>query len=145
MMAQQANAQDLVDNLKERIQRAKQLSALPVKDLVSPNGILDQLAQHFRQTLKATQLRRFFHDIKRLEQDAIRGRGSFGRLQTQLALTLPELAYAYERGVIPQEFYDLMRSLLYPPNERFRTKEDVRRLIEILTALLAYHKFYGGR
>jgi len=145
-MAQQAKAQDLVNDLKSRIQQKGRLSALPIEELVLPNGILDQLASHFSRTLKATQLRRVFHDIKRLEQTARRSRSEeFSHIRTQLALTLPELAYAYGREVIPREFYDLMRSLLHPPTERFQGKEDVQRLVEILTALLAYHKFHGGR
>jgi CRISPR-associated protein Csm2 len=115
---------------------------LPIQELVLPNGVLDQLARHLARNLKATQLRRVFHDLKRLEQDAKRGRQSIDRLRTKLALTLPELAYAYGREVIPREFYEFMRSLLHPPNERFQDKEDVQRLVEILTALLAYHKFH---
>jgi len=60
-------------------------------------------------------------------------------------LTLPELAYAYGRDVIPKEFYDLMKALLHPPRERFHGYEDIERLMQVLTALLAYHKFHGGR
>jgi len=142
MMSQQASAQDLVNDLKGRIQQVRRLSALPIQELVLPNGVLDQLAHHLAKNLKATQLRRVFHDLKRLEQDAKRGRQSIDRLRTKLALTLPELAYAYGREVIPREFYEFMRSLLHPPSERFQDKEDVQRLVEILTALLAYHKFH---
>lgn len=145
-MSQQARVQELMENLRERIQQAGRLSALPIEELVLPDGALDQLARYFRQTLKATQLRRVFHDIKRLEQTARRSKpDEFSHIRTQLALTLPELAYAYGRDVIPKEFYDFMRTLLHPPSERFQGKEDVQRLVEILTALLAYHKFYGGR
>ena len=142
----QNDAQVLVANFTQLVNRAKQLRNLKIDDLVLPQGTLDQLAKHFSKSLKTTQLRRVFHDIKRLEQTARRIRSEeFSHIRTQLALTLPELAYAYGREVIPKEFYDFMRSLLHPPNERFQGKEDVQRLVEILTALLAYHKFHGGR
>ncbi len=145
-MRQQASVQKLMDELKEQVQNARRLSALSIEELVLPDGALDQLARHFGQTLKATQLRRVFHDIKRLEQTARRSKpDEFSHIRTQLALTLPELAYAYGRDVIPREFYEFMRTLLHPPSERFQGKEDVQRLVEILTALLAYHKFHGGR
>jgi CRISPR-associated protein Csm2 len=145
-MSQQASVQELVNKLIERVKKAGKLRNLPIEELVLPDGDLDQLARHFRQTLKATQLRRVFHDIKRLEQTARRSKPEeFSHIRTQLALTLPELAYAYGRDVIPKEFYEFMRTLLHPPNERFQGKEDVQRLVEILTALLAYHKFHGGR
>ncbi len=140
------DAQKLVQEFSERVREAGQLRNLKIDDFVLPEGTLDQLAQHFAGSLKATQLRRVFHDIKQLEQIARRGKPEkFSHIRTRLALTLPELAYAYGRDVIPKEFYDLMRTLLHPPNERFQGKEDVQRLVEILTALLAYHKFHGGR
>jgi CRISPR-associated protein Csm2 len=143
---QQSNARTLVNEFAELVQRARQLRNLSIEELVLPDGKLAQLAQHFKASLKATQLRRVFHDIKRLEQTARRSKpDEFSHIRTQLALTLPELAYAYGRDVIPKEFYDFMRALLHPPSERFQGKEDVQRLVEILTALLAYHKFYGGR
>ncbi|MFA0784982.1 type III-A CRISPR-associated protein Csm2 [Fervidibacter sacchari] len=142
----QNDAKALVTHFSQQVQQAKQLRNLKIDELVLPEGTLDQLAKHFSKSLKATQLRRVFHDIKRLEQTARRSRSEeFSHIRTQLALTLPELAYAYGREVIPKEFYDFMRSLLHPPNERFQGKEDVQRLVEILTALLAYHKFHGGR
>jgi CRISPR-associated protein Csm2 len=141
----QNDAQALVANFTKAVHQAKQLRNLKIDDLVLPEGTLYQLAEYFSKSLKATQLRRVFHDLKRLEQDAKRGKQPFDRLRTELALTLPELAYAYGREVIPSEFYDFMRALLHPPKERFQDKEDIQRLIEILTALLAYHKFHGGR
>jgi|FaiFalFF_MnMetaG_3_1042247.scaffolds.fasta_scaffold27204_2 CRISPR-associated protein Csm2 len=140
------DAEALVAEIVKLVQDAKQLKKLKIEELVLPEGKLDQLARHFAGSLKATQLRRVFHDIKRLEQTARRSKPEeFSRIRTQLALTLPELAYAYGRDVIPKEFYDFMKALLHPPNERFQVEEDVQRLVQILTALLAYHKFHGGR
>lgn len=148
-MAQQGSVGELMGKMRQQVEAVKQLQALPIEELVQPDGTLDQLARHFSKTLKATQLRRVFHDIKRLEQQARRRRQNFSKVisevRTQLALTLPELAYAFGRDLIPREFYDLMRTLLHPPQERFQSYEDVQRLVQVLTALLAYHKFHGGR
>ncbi len=142
-MAQQIGAGELVEKVKQYVKG--RLQGLPIEELVLPDRELDLLARHFSKTLKATQLRRVFHDLKRLEQQARRGRRNFNEVRTELALTLPELAYAFGRDLIPREFYELMRTLLHPPQERFRDYEDVQRLVQVLTALLAYHKFYGGR
>lgn len=122
------------------IRQAKQLRNLPIEELVLPGKELDQLAEHFAQTLKPTQLRRVFHDFKRLERQALH---DFPQARSELIMTLPELAYAYGRDVIPKEFYKLMKELLNPPNERLQDKEDVQALMKILTTLLAYHKFHG--
>lgn len=143
---QQENLSQLVAELASKVKERKQLSKLQIDDLVLPDGELDKIARQLKGSLKSTQLRRVFHDLKRLEQQARRQRSKLdSHIRTQIALTLPELAYAYGRDVIPKEFYELMKALLHPPNERFQGYEDVERLMQILTALLAYHKFYGGR
>ncbi len=140
-MTQQSELQAML-NMLSKVQR---LSELPIGELVLPSGMLENLARGFTRTLKPTQLRRIFHKLKQLEQEARRRTTDFQQLRTELALTLPELAYACGRGLIPKEFYDFMRALLYPPSKRFQDNEDLKRLIQVLTALLAYHKFYGGR
>ena len=143
----QGQQQSLSELVKNFVQKVKgQLRNLPIDDLVLPDGELDKIARQLKGSLKSTQLRRVFHDLKRLEQQARRQRSKFDpRIRTQIALTLPELAYAYGRDVIPKEFYDLMKALLHPPDQRFQGYEDVERLMQILTTILAYHKFYGGR
>lgn len=143
MAAQQENLQQLVNSFVKKASQAKPLRQLKIDELVLPEGELDKMARFLRLSLKSTQLRRVFHDLKRLQQQAKRKFDE--HIRTQIALTLPELAYAYGRDVIPKEFYDLMKALLHPPNERFQGYEDVERLMQILTALLAYHKFHGGR
>ncbi len=139
----QENLSQLVSELAKKVNEVKRLRDVPISELVLPDGNLDKMARHLRASLKSTQLRRVFHDLKRLQQQARRKFDE--KIRTQIALTLPELAYAYGRDVIPREFYDLMKALLHPPSERFQGYEDVERLIQVLTALLAYHKFHGGR
>ena len=141
---QQQNLSQLVSRFIQKVQG--RLGNLQIDELVLPDGDLDKIARQLKGSLKSTQLRRVFHDLKRLEQQARRQRPNLDpNIRTQIALTLPELAYAYGRDVIPREFYDLMKALLHPPNERFKGYEDVERLMQVLTALLAYHKFHGGR
>jgi len=144
---EQNELQQLLEQFQKQIQEAGQLHKLPIECLVLPDGILDKLARRFAQKLNATQLRRVFHDLKRLELRArhCKDKESFDEIRVQIALVLPELAYACGREVIPDEFYKLMRTLLNPPEKRFQEHEDVKRLLQVLTALLAYHKFRGGK
>ena len=141
----ESRAQQLVRNLVSRINQVSKLSELELTDdLVSEKGELSQLAEEFanakeeRDKLKPTQLRRVFHDLKRLEQKARRRQQAFTEVRTALALTLPELAYAYGREVIPRPFYDLVKALL----QRVQDVNDLQRLVALLSVLLAYHKYH---
>jgi CRISPR type III-A-associated protein Csm2 len=137
-------AQELVEKIvNERLRGISQLSQLQLtEDLVREDGDLSQLAKAFvrvrseREKLKPTQLRRVFHDLKRLEQRVRRGDSI--DVRTEVMLILPMLAYALGREVIPRPFYELMKTLL----DRVREQEDLQRLTEFLTVLLAYHKFH---
>jgi len=144
---QESRAQALVDELVGDIQKVSKLSELKLTcDLTGEEGKLSQLAREFvkvkseRDKLKPTQLRRIFHDLKRVEQNFRRRRYDSSQVQLELALTLPELAYALGREVIPSPFYNLMKELLQP--QRIQDEQDLRRLVEILTVLLAYHKYH---
>jgi len=102
----QNDAQELVADFTQLVNQAKQLRNLKIDDLVLPQGTLDQLAKHFSKSLKATQLRRVFHDIKRLEQTARRIRSEeFSHIRTQLALTLPEFGLRLRARSHPQRVF----------------------------------------
>ena len=135
--------QTLVNELVQQLNKISKLCELKLTDdLVDPDkGKLSQLAKEFataqreEDKLKPTQLRRVFHDFKRMEQDLKRGK----KLNlVELKLTVAELAYARGRGVIPQPFYELMKALLLKVSDG----NDLASLISILTVLLAYHKYY---
>ncbi|MGQ9729407.1 MAG: hypothetical protein ACUVSC_12990, partial [Candidatus Fervidibacter sp.] len=87
-MKEKTSSSNPLENLKQQIEKAERLKNLPIEDLVLPKGSLDKLAKQFSRTLKSTQLRQVFNDIKRLEQDARRKRNGFQHIRTQLALIL---------------------------------------------------------
>ncbi|MCS7266383.1 MAG: hypothetical protein NZ805_16325, partial [Armatimonadetes bacterium] len=73
MAAQQhENLSQLVSSFAERVNKAGQLSKLVIDELVLPDMDLDKIAKHLKGALKSTQLRRVFHDLKRLQQQAKR-------------------------------------------------------------------------
>ena len=53
----------------------------------------------------------------------------------------PEGSTAFGRNLVPKGFYDLMKMCL--SQAKMQTVGDFRRLMEFLTALLAYHKFHS--
>ncbi len=135
------NAQTFVAQfLAQHIQRLRKLSELQItRDLVGENSWLHKIAREFatarreEDKLKPTQLRRVFHDLKRLEKQRFN--------EAMVAMIMPQLAYAYGRNVIPRPFYEFMRGLL----SKVQDKEDLERLSQLLTTLLAYHKFHERR
>jgi CRISPR type III-A-associated protein Csm2 len=134
------------DNILQELDKEGTLAVLlPLEEFAEPEQLADQLAQKFLRSLKPTQLRKIFHSLKAIER-RFKGESEDRVLtseeKTAIRLLIPELAYAGGRGLIPQEFYDLMRKCLSGP--KLQTVGDLRRLTQLLTALLAYHKYHGG-
>jgi CRISPR-associated protein Csm2 len=122
------------------------LSTVPSLEDFEPGGLADELAKGYKGRLKATQLRRFFHAIKNIE----RGMRSYkdedqlpAEIRGKLLPLIPELAYAQGRGLIPDDFYRLMKASL--SSQKLQTVKDFRLLTEFLTAVLAYHKLYESK
>jgi len=125
-------------------------AALRLEDFAEPGGLADQLATKWtdrrsKEQLKATQLRRFFHTIKKVER-SLKGRRREdsqelpASVRRDLLPVMPELAYARGRELIPNDFYLIMKTSLRPA--MLETVGDFRLLVDFLTAILAYHKLH---
>lgn len=143
------------DNIIEMLEKQnKPLSeVLEPEDFAEPGKLADQLAREFiedRDNLKPTQLRKIFHALKDIERP-LKGKEKDKDLspeaRNKIILLVPELAYATGRELIPKKFYRLMRILL--SSEKLKTGNDLERVVQFLTAILAYHKYHekvkGGR
>lgn len=133
------------EEVKEQLQRLKAMHELQPEKFAYEGGLADTLATAFgKDALKSTQLRKIFHALKEIERDVKRElRGKRKTLQDQfdaqqLTLLMPDLAYAYGRGLIPKEFYEIMRLCL---RDKVKTYEDFLRSVQFIEAVLAYHKF----
>ena len=86
------------DPLVSKIKSLPRMNNLKAEDFAMPGGLADCFAEKMKKDLKATQLRRFFHEIKDLKLEfKVTG---FNR--SRIAMLMPMLAYAKGRGVIPQ-------------------------------------------
>mgnify|MGYP001003848834 CR=1 FL=1 len=128
----------------------KQLESLgSLKNVLEPEqfahlgAVADTIAQELGE-LKPTQTRRIFTTIKQLEQHN-RGRKEDEALEsedrTRLTLLEPELAYAVGRKLIPQDFFEVLKLCLC--KDKMSTVGDLKRLVEFLSAVIAYQKFRG--
>lgn len=144
------------DNVLSQLKQPGALSELlQPEQFAEPGKVAEQLAEAFVKDktaeLKPTQLRKTFHALKEKERK-FRAREDADRLEDEdkreIYLLIPELAYARGRALIPQTFYELMRVCL--SSEKLETIGDFRRLVQFITAILAYHKYHekvkgGGR
>jgi CRISPR-associated protein Csm2 len=121
----------------ERIRKLNHMSELKPEDFAEEDGLADKFARNVKDKLKATQLRRFFHEIKNLKLQF--KTTAFNR--TKIALLMPMLAYAKGRKVIPDAFYDLMKECF--GSRLCQTSDDFDRAVDFLEAILAYHKIYA--
>ena len=135
-----------VEQLKSELGKPGTLSVVLLPDhFASPGAVADAMvlkAKEERRELKPTQIRRIFTTIKQLEL-AVKGQDSTKELEsetlTRLRLLEPELAYAVGRQLIPQDFFEVLRLCLRA--DKMKTVADLRRLVEFLSAIIAYQKF----
>jgi len=125
----------------QKVTSLNRMSDLDPNLFSEEGGYAEVLAKDLRGKLKATQLRKVFHAIKRIDIGLKGEKDDKPVDRTDLNRLLPELAYAKGRGLVPQEFYDLMKAIL--SRQRTQTVSDFRRTVEFLTAVLAYHKLYS--
>jgi len=97
--------------------------------------------------LRASQVRRFFAEVRRLGDEArVSGQtDGLGRIFRRLNLLRPKLAYQTGRNIAGM---GQLRDVLDPAIQLViedRSKPDrLVRFVELFEAILAYHKFYGG-
>lgn len=113
-----------------------------------PNGLAERFVKALlkdgkqaRDKLNPTQLRKFFHYVKKLNQE-FRNKSNDERLpRAKIALLSAQLAYASGRKLIPDAFYQVMIYCL--DASRCQTKEDFENVSYFLEAIMAYHKYHS--
>lgn len=114
------------------------VSNLAPEDFAVENGAAYVVAKNVKDKMKVNQLRKFFTQIKRIDNE-LKGKNEDDSFDsTKTILLLPELAYAYGRGLITKEFYELMK-LCLSKNKLSKIK-DFKNLVNFLSAILAYYK-----
>lgn len=130
-----------IGDVKKKINALKSFQDLEVEYYAVENGAASIVAANIDD--KVTQLRKFFHRIKSMDI-RLKGKKSEETLEySEIALLLPELAYAKGRNLISQDFYDIMKSSLQ--REKLKTVGDFKKLVSFLSAILAYQKMRKKR
>lgn len=138
---------EIVKKIKEKIGNGT-LRDLPTEDIaIKPDGLAYQFVtgEGAGKDLNSTQLRKIFHELKDYQrQIKLKKLGDKDVLpdKGRLALLQANLAYARGRELIPNSFYELLVFCLR--TERCKTKADFDRLVQLLEAILAYHKYHSS-
>lgn len=125
-----------IAQVMKRIESLESMSELRVEEFAEEGELADSSAQGFGDKLKPTQLRKVFHTLKSLQREVERDK-EFDR--SKVIRLMPTLAYASGRGLIPEDFYKLLK--LCTSREKLKTADDFTKLVEFLEAILAFHKY----
>jgi CRISPR-associated protein Csm2 len=138
-----------IERVINQLEKLPTMSALERRDFADEGGYADEVVRAFgenqegrvskdriKDALKPTQLRKVFHALKAV-QVKVKRTGKFDR--GDILRITPELAYATGRGLLPRDFYQLVKTCTSP--ERLKSADDFLKAFELLEAILAYHKY----
>ena len=135
-----------VNRLVKKIKGVNSLSELFSSDSSTEevvnlsNEVGEFLARRVR--LKASQLRKVFDNLKKIESEVKKGSLKSSDIRKRIILLKPMLAYTVARH--PNTVGPLA-DILQPAIDKVRTEDDFKTLVQLLETILAYHKFHGGR
>lgn len=135
-----------ISNILKKIDELDMLKELNQKTFADEGGYADKIASNRSlKSLKTTQLRKFFGAIK--EMDSNLKEDGWNRVEGDFYLLKPKLANAKGRRLIPTEFYEFMKTCMSKVDvgSEDDKKENFRRFVEFLEAVVAYHKYYNPR
>jgi len=133
-----------IDKIIQKIKSLQNLSQLDEKDIAKEGGYAEQVAKEVKKDLKTTQLRKFFSEIKANERE-LKEKG-WKSIEGRFYMLRPNLAYAKARKLVPDQFFDLMNACMkqVDKGDDEQKKENYKRFVQFLEAIIAYHKYYGG-
>jgi CRISPR-associated protein Csm2 len=129
---------DTIEELSAKIAQyaSERLSKLPGDELVD---IAQKLGKYLKdRKLKMAQIRRFFDAVRKLDVQFNRGE-DFSK--DKVVLLKPKLAYAAGRN---KEVWPLWKVVDPAITGGSKSYDDFKKLLWLIEAIVAYHKFYGG-
>ncbi|OKH16809.1 type III-A CRISPR-associated protein Csm2 [Fischerella major NIES-592] len=114
------------------------LKTYPIRDLVKH---AEEFGPYLKQQrLETNQVRKFLDAVNRLKAD-LAETGEFAKVETEVVLLKPKLAYAAARQKAAKPLGEVMSAAI----DKVHSKEDFERLVQLLESIIAYHKAEGGK
>jgi CRISPR-associated protein Csm2 len=131
----------VVDHVIQEVSQLPALKSLSAERLVEMASQMgDFLANHIR--LNTSQIRKFLDAVNAIKSQSVQQVTDDAFFRSACMLLKPKLAYAAGRQ--PDEVKPLM-AVLVPCIDRVHTKDDFGQFYRFVEAMVAYHRFYGGR
>jgi CRISPR-associated protein Csm2 len=129
-----------IEEILGKFKSLRRMADLDPAEFAEEGGYADVLAREFGRDLKSSQLRKVFGALKHVDIRVKSEPPEKPLARSEINRLIPELAYAFGRELVPRGFYEMMKLCL--TQTKTQTVADFRRLMEFLTALLAYHKLH---
>lgn len=110
------------------------------------NEVANEYGKNFAQKIKTNQIRNIFSHINSIKTK-FRNKGNIysDEIETSLILLKPKLAYAAGRQEKVSEFQKFMFEIIDTVVNSKERKKAIENFFDLVEAIVAYHKFYGGR
>ncbi len=120
----------------------------PEKKRLKPELVDDQArknAEDFKDLLKATQMRRFYDDMKAIERKIMAGKdikeqqANFERDRALIVMFKAKAVYAEKRKVAPRAF----TQFIFDHVASIKDLDDFKGFLKVFEAVVAFHKFFS--
>jgi len=99
----------------------------------------ETLGKMLSRNLKTSQIRRIFSEFKKLHTEIKSGKVE--RIREKVLLLKPRLAYVAGRHAEAKPLTNVLSEGI----KKIADLEDYERFFQLFEAILAYHKYYGGK
>jgi len=130
-----------VEQIINHIRAKANFSEIPIEDFAPDGTWASIVAEDLGKGMKTAQLRKVFHELKRIETQQRGIDDNIAFKDSKIYLLIPQLAYARARDLITRNFYDLIRVIIGDKSTtKLKTVGDYHRFIDFMTAIVAYQK-----
>ncbi|HIH77881.1 MAG TPA: type III-A CRISPR-associated protein Csm2 [Halobacteria archaeon] len=134
-----------INEIIKKIESSQSLKDLVVEEIAKEEGYAERIAKSKSfKNLKTTQLRNLFDEIK--ENERRLNEKGWNAIEADFYMLRPNLAYAKARDLIPEDFFNLMNACMKQVDKgnENEKKENYKRFVQFLEAIVAYHKYHWG-
>jgi CRISPR-associated protein Csm2 len=130
----------IADQVIREVNQLHSLESLSAERLVEMGSQMgDFLANRIR--LKTSQIRKFLDAVNEIKSKSAQQATDDAFFRSECILLKPKLAYAAGR----QDEVKPLMSVLVPCIDRVHKKADFSNFYRFVEAIMAYHRFHGGR
>lgn len=128
------------------IQSMNSMSEYSPKTFADIGGDADIIAKSIKdKDLKATQLRKFFDELKQIELQLNEDGSTWSDVERKFYMIKPMLAYAKGRGLISDDFFKLMTVCMKKIDvQGTEQKDNYNVFVKFVESIVAYHKYHHG-